>query len=415
VTVIERRRRAEKPAGRSSSTIRKASFVAVASVTALVVTACSSGAGTATSSSAGAGGAATTAAGGSGASGLAAAAAAVKAGLALPTWKAPGPSIDGTKLKGKKIFVIPITSQSAFVQQVEPAMQEAADAAGVTLTFFTNQGKPDQWVQGMNAAIAAKPDLIFLEAAPDPRLLQPQLQAAKAAGIPVVASHIWDEKDPDAPGCVGCENLTAVVKGPFSQAGAMTASWTVNDSQGKANVLLVGIQGINSGDLVIAAQKATFSAQCPECKVKVVSLTLDQITDGAIQPVTTALTADPGINYIIPSFDILTAGTVASLKISNRTEGTKVLGFGGTGVVMGMVADPTSNVAMDAAEPLAWTAYANMDQAFRILAGMSPVQSVTPARIFDRTNISQAGSAPNYADGFGSDFKAGFLKLWNLG
>ena len=44
----------------------------------------------------------------------------------------------------------------------------------------------------MQAAIAQKPDLINLDTAPDPRGLQPQIAAAKAAGIPVIVTHFYD-------------------------------------------------------------------------------------------------------------------------------------------------------------------------------------------------------------------------------
>lgn len=344
---------------------------------------------------------------------LSAVAAAVSTDHTLPKWTAPGPSLNASGLRGKRIYVIPITSQSPFEIQVEKADQEAAAAAGVKLTFYRNQGSVAEWVQGMNAAIAAKPDLIFLESAPDPRQLAPQLQAAKAAGIPVVASHIWDASDPNPPACVGCQNLTAIVRGPFAEAGRMMADWVINDSKGKANVLMVGIQGINSGDIVDAAEQSEYKKNCPGCTVKTVSLSLDQIGGGALAPVSTALTSNPSTTYVVPTFDLLISGTLASMNTSGRT-GAKVVSFGGSADAMAQVADPTSPVAADVAEPIAWTAYANLDQALRLMAGLQPVKEATPARIFDKSNISQAGSAPAFDEAFGSDFKAGFLKVWKV-
>ncbi|WP_196073057.1 sugar ABC transporter substrate-binding protein [Nakamurella alba] len=345
---------------------------------------------------------------------LSAVAAAVEADSAVPSWTAPGPALDGSKLRGKSIYVIPITSQSPFEIQVEETEKEIAAKMGIELTFHTNQGTVAEWVQGMNSAIAAKPDLIFLQSAPDPRQLQPQIAAANAAGIPVVASHIWDAKDPQAPDCIGCTGLAAVVKGPFSDAGRMMADWVINDSKGTANVLMVGIKGINSGDVVNAAEQAEYAANCPGCKVTTVSLTLDQISGGSLQAVSSALSADPGIDYIVPTFDILVDGTIASMNTSNRADGVKVVSFGGTSSVMAQVANPDSVVAADVAEPLAWTAYANLDQAFRIILGMPPVEAATPARVFDKTTISNAGAAPAYADGFGTEFADGYWKLWGL-
>ena len=55
-----------------------------------------------------------------------------------------------------------------------------------------------------------------------------------------------------------------------------------------------------------------------------------------------------------------------------------------------------------------------MDQAFRILAGMPPAAESTPIRIFDSTNISQAGAGPNYTAGYGDNYTKGFFGLWGL-
>ena len=64
------------------------------------------------------------------------------------------------------------------------------------------------------------------------------------------------------------------------------------------------------------------------------------------------------------------------------------------------------------AEPDTWVGYANMDQAFRLLAGMPPVNEVTPIRIFDSSNISQAGGGPAYSGGYGTAYITGFFHLW---
>ncbi len=94
--------------------------------------------------------------------------------------------------------MIPI-SESGYETQLEASEKQAAAAAGIKLTFYPNQGDVAAWQQGMDTAIADNPNLIFLEAAPDPRQLQPQLAAAKKAGIPVLASHIWGTADPNPP------------------------------------------------------------------------------------------------------------------------------------------------------------------------------------------------------------------------
>ena len=100
---------------------------------------------------------------------------------------------------------------------------------GIKTTIYTNQAQPSQWAAGVNQAIAQKPDLIMLQGAPDPRVLQPQLIAAKKAGIPVLVTHFFEESDPMPP------NVTALVRVQFNQAARLEADWTIVDSGGKAN------------------------------------------------------------------------------------------------------------------------------------------------------------------------------------
>ncbi|MFC7657307.1 hypothetical protein ACFQV8_13825 [Pseudonocardia benzenivorans] len=83
------------------------------------------------------------------------------------TFTPPGPAIDVSSLKGKKIFDIP-SVPNPFVQSISASMQEAAEKAGMVYTKFDNQAQVSQWVQGINQAIASKQDIIVLNGAPDP-------------------------------------------------------------------------------------------------------------------------------------------------------------------------------------------------------------------------------------------------------
>ena len=72
----------------------------------------------------------------------------------------------------------------------------------------------------MNAAITAKPGHHRAEHRARPALLQPQLEEAKAAGIPVLVTHFYDDSSPEPPDCDGCAaGVTALVTAPFNVAG----------------------------------------------------------------------------------------------------------------------------------------------------------------------------------------------------
>jgi ribose transport system substrate-binding protein len=55
-----------------------------------------------------------------------------------------------------------------------------------------------------------------------------------------------------------------------------------------------------------------------------------------------------------------------------------------------------------------------MDQAFRILLGEPTVPQRTPIRIFDSTNVDDAGTPPTVGTGYGNALAEGFTELWGL-
>ena len=107
-------------------------------------------------------------------------------------------------------------------------------------------------------------------------------------------------------------------------------------------------------------------------------------------------------------------GTLAAIEASGKSSTIKMVSFNGSSFALQDVASGTSPLAADVAEPDAWVGYANMDQAFRIMTGMPPVNETTPIRIFTSSNIAQAGGAPAYSSGYGTAYITGFYKLWGL-
>ena len=72
----------------------------------------------------------------------------------LPEFTPPGDPIDPSSLKGKSMFLIPLVP-NPFNQSIQDTMKSIADKVGMEFTLYPNQGKASEWVQGMNAAIAA--------------------------------------------------------------------------------------------------------------------------------------------------------------------------------------------------------------------------------------------------------------------
>ena len=401
-------------------------LMAVVAAGCLVASACGSSADPGSSSTPAAsteatsGSVAATAGAGSGSSatpaagGTAAAAEQVEQLRKVPEFVAPGPAIDVTSLKGKKIFVIPIAA-TGLDSGIHSAEEAIARKAGVTLTYYPTQGQVAQWVQGMQTAIAQKPDLIMLEAAPDPRQLQPQIAQAKAAGIPVLVSHFYDTEMPNPPDCEGCAaGVTAVVKAPLTAAARAEANWIIADSGGKANVLFIGLSDVLPTPGIVKAFQDEFAKNCADCKVTVQNIPLSQLATSLTTTVASALTKDPSITYVNPLGDALVAGVLPALHSTGRT-GVKVVSFNGSPGVLKYIAQADANVVADVGESADWIGFANMDQAFRVMLGRPTVDQNTPIRLWDKTNIAEQGQEPSYSKGFGDRYASGYYRLWGLG
>jgi ribose transport system substrate-binding protein len=328
---------------------------------------------------------------------------------AVPKFVAPGPAFDArAKARGKTLFIIPASSQVPFVSTINNHIRRIATPIGVKVTTWQNQGQPSQWVQGMNAAIAQKASAIVLLAGNDPAALQPQIKAAKAKGIPTIVAHLYDENQPSAP------NVGGVVNIPYKVAGRLIADQAIVDTKGDANAVVVTINQVKSTIPMVAGIREEFGKYCQGCKLKFTDVTIADIAT-KIQPnVQAALTADPNINYVIALYDSAEVPFVAAaIRAAGRIGRVKVSTFNGTPEMLKLVKQGDI-VNMNVGENLEWIAYAVVDQSMRIMGGLKPVKSEhVPVRVFDRSNIGQAG--PKFTSGWGNTYVSGYRKLWRLG
>jgi ribose transport system substrate-binding protein len=329
-----------------------------------------------------------------------------------PAFTAPGPAINIGSLKGKRVFVIP-QAPNPFVQGITASMQRVAAETGINLTVYPNQGLASQWEQGMEEAITQKVNLIILSAAPDPRELQPQLAAAKAAGIPVLVTHFYDDSDPLPPKCSACAaGVSAIVPAPFDRAGADEADWIIRDTGAKAHVLIIGATEDIVSQGIEAAMTKQYQQYCAStCTSQVISIPPSEWGTKVESEVASALTADPSINVVDCLFDAQVPGAVQA--ISTLGKKIPVVSFNGSTSALKYIQD-NDIAAMDVGESVDWIGYAAMDQAFRLMLGKPAGNEKLPIRIWDAGNVSTAGSPPNLLDGYGTAYVSGFKKLWGL-
>lgn len=328
---------------------------------------------------------------------------------AVPKFVAPGPAFNARqRAGGKTLFIIPASSQVPFVSTIANHIRRISRAANVNVKIWQNQGQPSQWVQGMNAAIAQKADAIILLAGNDPAGLQPQIIAAKRQGIPTIVAHLYDDKQPSAP------NVGGVINIPYNLAGKLIADQAIVDTRGRANAIVVTINQVKSTVPMVAGIREEFRKYCSGCKLKFTDVTIADLATKVQPNVQTLLTGDPGINYVIALYDSAQVPFVAAaIRAAGRTGRVKVSTFNGTPEMLKLVKQGDI-VSMNVGENLEWIGYAVVDQSMRIMGGLRPVKNArVPVRVFDRSNINQAG--PKFTSGWGNSYISGYRKLWGLG
>lgn len=401
-----------KPSGR-----KKIGAAAAVSAAILLLSACGSTSSTAANPSSSGGGASSGSAAdaGSGTSGGGGANLAyVRKQLAdyskIPTFKAPGPSFDARKLMaGKTVFSIPVNSADQFVQVLESGNQAVAKAVGFTYKDWTNSGSPNAWVQGMQTAVNEKASVIDLLSGINPAQLQPQIAAAKAANIPVVASDAYDLAQKPAPGLAGVMSM------PYAKAGKLMADWAISATGGKADVLVIGSSDVVSSNFMVKAIDSEFSSYCSTCKVKNIDIPVADWASQTQSQVQAALNADPNINYILPVYDSQSQFIVPAITAAGRLGKVSIATYDGTPFVLKMMQDGNT-VKMDVGIDLAWVSDAVMDEDMRVASGLAPVANEnTPMMIFTKKNVNTAGTPPQNSKGYGNSYISGYNKLWGLG
>jgi ribose transport system substrate-binding protein len=338
---------------------------------------------------------------------------AVRAQLAkfeqVPKFTPPGPAIDVKALKGKTIYSIPQSSAIPFLATTEQAEQSIAKAVGVHFVEYPNQGTTQEWVRGINQAIAAHASAILLNAL-DPRLVAPELAAAKKAGIKIISSQFFDLTQlSQAP-----STLSGVRADNFEQAADLEADWTISQTDGKADVVVVENREQLSTVAMIDAMKAQFAKYCPTCKVQYINVPATSWATQIQPQVQSALAADPNINYVIPIYDPMSQFVIPAITAASDVNKVHIATFNGTPFALKDLEDKDT-ITMDISENLAWLAAANMDELFRTMLGKPALKDENTAmRVFTTTNIGQTGTPPQYDLGLGSGWKSGYGKLWGI-
>lgn len=325
-----------------------------------------------------------------------------------PEFVAPGDPFDARAcMRDKSIFTIPASSAIPFIKTITDRKDVLAEEIGFEHAEWENQGNPTQWIQGIDYAVNNKFDLVSLLAGADPRFFEPQVKAARDAGVDVVASHLTGLEQA-VPG-----GVTAATSIDYKTAGSLLADWSIAQTDGKVNALVLVSNEALSTDSIVSGLTESFAANCPDCQYEVVNV---PIADWAtkIQPtVAGKLQSNPALNYVIPIYDSMSSFVVPAITISGKGDRVKVATFNGTPFVLDYVRG--GQVEIDIGENLDWVAHAMLDAEMRLLCGQEPISdSKVPLLVFDESNVETAGVPAEASKGYGDAYVEGYRALWML-
>jgi ribose transport system substrate-binding protein len=328
----------------------------------------------------------------------------------IPDFVPPGPPFDAKKcMAGKSLLSIPTSSSVPFVDGIETSMGKVAKQVGFKFAQWKNQGRPTQWVQGMEFGINNKFNAIDLMGGIIPNALAPQVAEANKAGLKVYATHYSDVSQPVDPA------VAVTLRIPFREVGEILANWITLKTGGHANVLIIGSDDILPSRPYGENIAATLRTVCGAgCKSRYVNVTVADWSTKIQTTVQSAMIADPTINYIVPLYDSMSQFVIPALTITGHRKDVKIASFNGTPFIIDMVR--RGDVDVDIGESLGWIARSILDAEMRNMCGLPGIGETlyVPLYIFDKTNAKDAGIPANFDQGYGDKHVGGYNKLWEM-
>jgi ribose transport system substrate-binding protein len=329
----------------------------------------------------------------------------------LPKFEAPGPAFDAGKARGKMVFNIQETSANPYTQSITAAIKEVASKYGIKFVDYPNQGQRTQWAQGVQTAISQKADVITLVGGTiSPNYFKPQADAAEQAGIPLVT--VTNEDIDQEPGY----KVAARVAQPYAASARLNAHWVIADTNCKAEVLVLTSKEVIGSPAEVDAMKDEFAKRCGDgCKLTFSDVPVPDWPTKIQQQVQSGIQRSPKLNYIIPMYDGMTQFVLPGIQAAGAAQRVKVTTFNGTPFALRYIQTKTPLVS-DVGENTGQVGYGAMDQAMRLLAGVDPIASgdeKIPLRIFDASNVDEAGTPPKLGKGYGDEYLTGYQKIWS--
>ncbi|GER23561.1 hypothetical protein NCCP1664_20560 [Zafaria cholistanensis] len=329
-----------------------------------------------------------------------------------PQFTFAGTPFDMSGIKGKTIFNIPNSSSVPYIEVVDMEAKRLAESYGATWVEYSTQGLPTEHTAGVDQAISQKADLIILAQGINAELIIPALERAKAAGIPVLITHTYQNGTALPAALEGL--VTGYITAPFNEAARLMADYAIQETGGDGDILLVNSSEVPPSNGMIEAMKDELATHCSGCGVSEVDVPVSAWATDIASTVQAELQTNPEIDFVLPVYDSMMLYVESGVLSAGKTGQVKTASFNGTPAILKLMQDGDT-VAMDVGEDVTWLAWSTLDEAGRILTGAEPTadgNQHTPLKVITDANVADTGTPPVSGQGYGNAYVAGYEALW---
>jgi ribose transport system substrate-binding protein len=325
----------------------------------------------------------------------------------VPGFINPGPSVDASSLKGKKLWIVLGNGGVPFIVAIANGAKDAATALGMSVKIVDGHGQPANWNRAMQQAVAQNAAGIITTGAPPP-LFKAQVAAAAKKHIPVVDTLDLDQTDPLTPG------LFAEASISFAKSGALQADYVIAQQKGKAtHVLILSDNEFPSEVKRVKGMKAEFKKLAPNISVTVHDVLVSKLATDIPSVTQTELRRDSKIEWVLPTYDAQAVYVVPAIKQANLANKVKVVSSDNVSSNLDWVAKSEVQV-FDVGPPDHWIGWAGMDNVVRGILGKPAVKNAhIPLRVFLPSNLKGVDTSNEDAL-YGAKFRDNYKKLWGI-
>lgn len=324
-------------------------------------------------------------------------------------FKAPGPPIDVSSLRGKRITLVSLAQAIPAVADQANQTRDAAQELGITVDIFDAKGDIRRMQQGLAQGVSQKSDAIILIGVPT-NVNEAALEDAEAAKIPVISS-LNNEPEANEPGQGGGENIYASSAPSYYEVGQWLACKAVVDTKGKANVVIFGAKELKPSAKEVEGMRSILE-KCDGCTVDENTTPTAEWQTRLPSLAQSEIRKNPNANYFLPLYDGMGIFVTSGVRQAGAEDKVKVASFNAAPAALELVKKGPIFTA-DPGQVPGWMALGALDQAMRGMLGEEPGDPKVPSRFFDKENL-QGVDVKNQDALFGTDHESGFRELWGV-